>query len=62
MISFAFEFVMTIVVWIIIGYTLSNYYHNNIFIVVGFFIGIVMAFLKIVKLIDNWKYKNKRKK
>ncbi|WP_292461215.1 AtpZ/AtpI family protein [Methanothermococcus sp.] len=52
-IQLAYEFVLYIIMGIIIGYFLSNYYDNNIFIVIGFLLGVLMAFLRVVKLIRN---------
>ena len=57
MIKIAYEFVLSIIIWFIIGYLFAYYYDNKIFIVVGFFIGLFMGFLKFVKLIKNKKIK-----
>jgi len=58
MIKIAYEFVLSIIIWFIIGYLFSYYYDNNIYIVIGFFIGLFMGFLKFVKMIKN---KNRKK-
>jgi F0F1-type ATP synthase assembly protein I len=58
MIKIAYEFVLSIIIWFIIGYLFSYYYDNNIYIVIGFFIGLFMGFLKFVKMIKN---KNREK-
>ncbi|ABR56799.1 AtpZ/AtpI family protein [Methanococcus aeolicus] len=57
MIKIAYEFVLSIIIWFIIGYLFAHYYDNKIFIVIGFFIGLFMGFLKFVKLIKNKKIK-----
>ncbi|AEH06788.1 AtpZ/AtpI family protein [Methanothermococcus okinawensis] len=52
-IQLAYEFVLYIIMGFIIGYFLSNYYNNNIFIVIGFLFGVLMAFLRVIKLIKD---------
>ena len=58
MIEIAYEFVLSIVIWFIIGYLFAQYYDDNIFIVIGVLVGIFMGFLGFVRMIKNrGKYK-----
>ena len=47
----AYEFVIFIVVGISVGYVLYQRYDNSLFVVVGFLLGVFLAFLNVFKLI-----------
>jgi len=49
----AYEFVLYIVIGIFIGYILYQRYNNGVFVVVGFLLGVFLAFLSIYKLIRS---------
>ena len=53
MVEIAYEFVLSIVIWFIIGYLFAQYYDDNIFIVIGVLVGIFMGFLGFVRMIKN---------
>lgn len=61
MIGIVYEFVMSIVVWLIIGYLFAYHYHNNILIVIGVLMGIFIGFLRFINMIKNKKYIKNRK-
>ena len=56
-IQLAYEFVLSIIMGMVIGYILSNYYDNKILIIVGFIIGVLMAFLRFAKMITRMERK-----
>ncbi len=61
MIGIVYEFVISIVIWFIIGYLFACHYHNNILIVIGVVIGIFIGFLRFINMIKNRnKIKNKK--
>jgi len=47
----AYEFVLYIVIGISVGYILYQRYNNGIFVVVGFLLGVLWAFLSILRFI-----------
>ncbi|AXI25527.1 hypothetical protein CFE53_05030 [Methanofervidicoccus sp. A16] len=47
----AYDFVLYIVVGITVGYILYQRYDNGIFVVVGFLLGVFLAFLNVFRLI-----------
>ncbi|HIQ39153.1 MAG TPA: AtpZ/AtpI family protein [Methanothermococcus okinawensis] len=47
----AYEFVLYIVVGISVGYILYQRYNNGVFVVVGFLLGVLLAFLSVFRLI-----------
>ena len=47
----AYDFVLYIVVGITVGYILYQRYDNGIFVVVGFLLGVFLAFLNLFRLI-----------
>jgi len=52
----AYEFVLYIVIGISIGYILYQRYDNGIFVVIGFLLGVLLAFLSVFKLIRRKIY------
>lgn len=53
MIDLAFEIVLPIAFGIIIGYILKNAYSNNCFVLIGFFIGIVIAAFRFYRFMKK---------
>lgn len=47
----AYEFVLYIVVGILLGYILYQRYNQGIFVVLGFLLGVVLAFLSVFRMI-----------
>ena len=47
----AYDFVLYIVVGITVGYILYQRYDNGIFVVIGFLLGVFLAFLNLFRLI-----------
>ena len=47
----AYDFVLYIIVGITVGYILYQRYDNGIFVVVGFLLGVFLAFLNLFRLI-----------
>ncbi|HID47092.1 MAG TPA: hypothetical protein EYH15_00875 [Methanothermococcus okinawensis] len=52
----AYDFFLYIVLGIVVGYLLYQRYNRGIFVVVGFLLGVLLAFLNLFRLIRKKSY------